>query len=459
MFGVFTPLRPCVSTTLPHPVTSTELTSTLLHSTLLRSISTSIFKKYKTMASSSKYFFANQALRTMMRVRQEERIELWRHDGMLAEWQTRDSAFLRDVIIRGTDTDLNFCALIEYYATYPRKTVAELPIDDRDCIVCKDPLTDSDQPARSERAVVLPCTHTIGERCLANWIWTFQGMSHTCPACRKEFWFRLDLPSPHERGYDSLDLLKLDWDTTPNAQSDDFYGRTMQLWDRILTLLRTIQSRVGELEEWIDKQPEERRESLKEHVADILVHFFHPVIPNENGKSEFRSDDRETIVVLDATSHIPFVDGGHPQQVVDSRRRQARELEERQAIDRPTPQQNYFNRLVDDLIADQELTFAMTEVMVEGLQRRRQEVIMSPPDSQDLLTQLSARQLERVPNTLRTIETLQRNAATIGREIRRIWGNNGVQQTRLAQIESQLETLRSSLAGLVVDESVEHNTS
>lgn len=382
------------------------------------------------MASTSKFFFANKVLHKMTRVGAEERVKLWRHDGVLAEWQTLDSEFLRDVFVRGTDIDLTFCALIEYYATYPRKNIAELPSESRECDICKETLSDTDHPAPSERAMVLPCGHILGERCFALWIWSFKGMSHTCPMCRSEFWFLLDRPSPHERGYDSSNLLKIDQDTRVNAQADDAHGRMVQLWDRILEWLKEIQALTGQLQMWIDAQPEEERDRLIEHIADILIHRFRPPKPDEDGNTELLDGNDETIVSVNVINHIPWVDGGHPQQVIDSRRTYARELEERPAVlDLPAPQSNR-NEYVDNLVARQEEFNAVGQDLVENVRALRQSTSLNAQegressaqlDTQNVMTQSQAllRRLDRLPIILQHLEASQQNANLIADELQR----------------------------------------
>ena len=254
----------------------------------------------------------------MARVGVEERVSLWRHDGMRADWQTVDSEFLRNVFTRGTDVAFAFSALVEYYATYPRKAVAELPEGQHECGICREALSDSNQAAPAERPMALPCGHIFGERCFAQWLSMFQGMSHTCPICRGEFWYGLDLSSLLRHGYDSPNLLKLTGTSQVNAAPEDAYGNLMQLWDRMLVLLKTINSLSEDFEAWVNSQPEARREKLHDHLDRILIHVIRPFKPDESGRSRLLDEDEETLIITDATDHLEFVDGGLLEEVIES---------------------------------------------------------------------------------------------------------------------------------------------
>ena len=187
----------------------------------------------------------------------------------LADWQTVDSAFLRSVFYQVTNIPPIFMGLIEYFVKYERSNGWELPVDEKKCSVCMEPMSGG-LFSIGERPIKLCCGHIIGERCLAAWLWQFKGNSNKCPTCRTEYWYPtgerlkdLDLRSPK--------LLKMDPDSRPDANPKRPYDCVMQVWNRAINFLQVIQMRMLQFRAYSDRQPESRRRCLLENSLKIMV--------------------------------------------------------------------------------------------------------------------------------------------------------------------------------------------
>ena len=274
------------------------------------------------MATEPKYFFIRHI--------QTPYSGLLTYDDTYAEWQHVSTITLYEHFFDATAISRKFIGLVEYFINLKRIAVADLK-GETACCICNELLSDSDHPAPAERPVKVHCGHIFGERCLAQWLWTFHGQSHACPICRGPIWFTLG-SSLQELNLSSPNLLRQTTDVEENADPDDAYGRVVQIWARTIRLLKQVQDKVMAfaslrkhplLKSWVGPPWTAQEMNISEVVTICCRYSLEHELFED---IEFKVDNGRGIIIrVDKKMRISWADDATPEQIL---RKQRRELTE-----------------------------------------------------------------------------------------------------------------------------------
>ena len=260
---------------------------------------------------SGRLFSLDHFLQQDVRFRDTDREKLLQTRGLPFWWPLRHATTLRSVFYTVTGLPADYMALAEYYTTLKRRE--RLVHDDEteeDCNICTKPLDKPDEESPAERAVTLTCGHVFGERCLAEWISVFNGLSHACPLCRKAIWLApTDRLKQVSRNYQ---LPRMVGDSEEDMDANDAHGRFFQTYHRATKILQALTIRLTVYRATAAGKDDRTRKAMIDDITHALVLCCKKPSRGYDDPLVLKNSDGTVMTVLDACMRMKWVNDKPP---------------------------------------------------------------------------------------------------------------------------------------------------
>ena len=314
-------------------------------------------------------------------------------------WPLRHAKTLRAAFYAVTGLTADYMALAEYYATLKR--CERLVHDDEteeDCHICTKPLDKRDGDSPAERAVTLTCGHVFGERCLAEWISVFNGLSHACPLCRKAIWLApTDGLKQVSRNYKLPRMMR---DVGVYMDAKDAHGRFIQTYHGAAKILEALSTRLSTYRALAARKDHSTRKAMIDCTTQALVLCCQKPSRGNDEALILRHSDGTIMTVLDASMRILWKDDAmpslqdlslSPMSAVDQAILRAK-LRELASYDEYISFLRLNLRFFDDRILEASLSFSHMFLLIPA--DMRVELATVSPDSNNGLDFIRARALK-----------------------------------------------------------------